>query len=168
MVVAKHAGNWVGSAVPKLDLIDRKILVELMRDATQSVAQVADRVGLTQTPCWKRIQRLEAEGILTGRVATVDPARLGLALTVFMEIEAPSHSSAWNEAFLEALKEIPEIMDVHRTGGDVDYLLRVVVADMAAYDELYRTLIGKVALKNVTSRFSMETIRSSTVLPLTR
>lgn len=150
----------------KLDPIDRQILAELMRDAAQPVSQIAERVGLTQTPCWKRIQRLEASGVVTGRVAIVDPARIGLGLTVFVEIEAPDHSGEWREGFLRVIAEMPEAMDVFRMAGDVDYLLRVVVTDMAAYDAFYKRLTSRVSIRNVTSRFAMERIRNATVYPI--
>ena len=150
----------------RLDAIDRKILTELMRDATQSVAQIADRVGLTQTPCWKRIQRLEAEGVITGRVATIDPRRVGLGLRVFVEIEAHDHSAAWREEFTAAVDAMPEVMEIFRMAGDVDYLMCVAVRDMAAFDQFYKELTSRVRLKNVTSRFAMETMRASTVYPL--
>lgn len=150
----------------KLDLIDRRIVAELMRDATQPVAQVAGRVGLTQTPCWKRIQRLEASGVLTGRVALVDPARIGLGLTVFVDIEAPDHSAAWRQAFASSVVAMPEIMEVYRMAGETDYMLRVSVADMAAFDEFYRRLTDAVPIKNVTSHFAMERIKASTVYPV--
>lgn len=150
----------------RLDPIDRKLLTELMRDATQSVAVLAEKVGLTQTPCWKRIQRLEAEGILIGRVALVDPARLGLGLAVFVEIEAADHSKEWRDSFMRAVETMPEVMEVHRMAGDVDYLLRIVVADMRAYDRFYVRLTRSVVLKNVTSRFVMERLLASTVYPV--
>lgn len=150
----------------KLDLIDRKILVELMRDASQPIGQIAGRVGLSQTPCWKRIQRLEREGIVTGRSALVDAARVGLALTVFVEIEAPDHGSEWREAFSETVAAFPEIIEVFRMAGEMDYLLRIVVADMAAFDILYRKLTDAVRIKNVTSHFAMERLKLSTVYPL--
>lgn len=150
----------------KLDLIDRKILAELMRDATLSVAQIADRVCLSQTPCWKRIQKLEAAGIITGRVALVDPARIGFGLTVFVGIEAADHSSEWRNLFARTVAEIPEILDVYRMAGDMDYLLRVAVPDMEAFDALYRRLIEAVPLKNVTSHFAMERIKTSTAYPV--
>lgn len=150
----------------KLDLIDRKILTELMTDASLSVAVIADRVGLTQTPCWKRIQRLEAEGIVTRRVAVVDPTRVGLGLTAFVEVVAADHTEAWRASLRAAIAEMPQIMEVHRMAGEVDYLLRVVVPDMAAFDRFYQRLTERVPMKGVTSRFSMETIRSATVYPL--
>jgi len=149
-----------------LDLIDRKIVAELMRDATLPVAQIADRVGLSQTPCWKRIQKLESTGVLTGRVALADPARLGFGLTVYVGIEAPDHSADWRAAFAKAVEAIPEIMEVYRMAGEMDYLLRVAVADMAAYDTLYKRLTDSVPIKNVTSHFAMERMKFTTAYPV--
>lgn len=149
-----------------LDLIDRKIVAELMRDATIPVAQIADKVGLSQTPCWKRIQKLQETGVLTGRVAIADPARLGFGLTVFVGIEAMDHSAAWRQAFAEATSVIPEILEVHRMAGEMDYLLRVAVADMASFDALYKRLTGAVPIKNLTSHFVMERIKFTTAYPV--
>lgn len=149
-----------------LDLIDRKIIAELMRDATLPVAQIADKVGLSQTPCWKRIQKLEAAGVITSRVALVDPARIGFGLTVFVGIEAPDHSAEWRAAFTAAVEAIPEVMDAHRMAGEMDYLLRVAVRDMAAFDAFYRRLTDAVPIKNVTSHFAMERIKHSTAYPI--
>lgn len=150
----------------RLDLIDRKIVAELMRDATLPVAQIADRVGLSQTPCWKRIQKLEATGVLTGRVSLADPAKLGLGLTVFVGIEAADHSAEWREAFSKATKAIAGIMEVYRMAGEMDYLLRVAVPDMAAFDMLYKQLTDAVPIKNVTSHFAMERMKFSTAYPV--
>jgi len=152
----------------ELDLIDRKIVAELMRDATLPIAQIADRVGLSQTPCWKRIQKLEASGVLTGRVALADPTKLGFGLTVFVGIEAPDHSAEWRGAFAEATEAIPEIMEVHRMAGEMDYLLRVAVADMVAFDRLYKRLTDAVPIKNVTSHFAMERMKFTTAYPVDR
>jgi Lrp/AsnC family transcriptional regulator len=149
-----------------LDLIDRKIVAELMADATQPVARIADRAGLSQTPCWKRIQKLEANGVLTARVALADPAKLGFGLTVFVGIEAPDHSSAWRESFLAAVNSIPEIMESWRMAGEMDYLLRIAVPDMAAYDALYKRLTDAVPIKNVTSHFAMERMKYTTAYPV--
>ena len=149
-----------------LDLIDRKILAELMRDATQPVAQIADHVGLSQTPCWKRIQKLEAAGVITARVALVDPVRIGFGLAVFIEIEAADHTPEWREAFAAAISRLPEVMEAHRMAGEMDYLLRVAVPDMPAFDAFYRRLTDAVPIKNVTSHFAMERIKVSTVYPL--
>lgn len=149
-----------------LDLIDRKIVATLMRDATQPVLQIAEKVGLSQTPCWKRIQKLESSGVITGRVALADPARLGFGLTVFVGIEAPDHSAEWRAAFAKATEAIPQIMEVYRMAGEMDYLLRVAVADMAAYDALYKRLTDAVPIKNVTSHFTMERMRFTTAYPV--
>ena len=150
----------------ELDLIDRKIVAELMRDATQPVAQIADKVGLSQTPCWKRIQKLEASGILTARVALADPAKVGFTLTVFVGIEAADHSGDWRDAFFAAISAIPEIMEVYRMAGEMDYLLRVAVPDMAAFDALYKRLTDAVPIKNVTSHFAMERMKFTTAYPV--
>jgi Lrp/AsnC family transcriptional regulator len=149
-----------------LDLIDRKIIAELMRDATLPIAQIADKVGLSQTPCWKRIQKLEASGVLTRRVALADPAALGFGLTVFVGIEAADHSAEWRETFANATKALPEIMEVYRMAGEIDYLLRVSVRDMAAFDTLYKRLTDAVAIKNVTSHFAMERMKFTTAYPV--
>jgi Lrp/AsnC family transcriptional regulator len=149
-----------------LDLIDRKIVAELMRDATLPIAQIADRAGLSQTPCWKRIQKLEAAGVLTARVALADPAKLGFGLTVFVGIEAPDHSPDWRDAFARAVDVIPEIMEVYRMAGELDYLLRVSVPDMAAFDSLYKRLTDAVPIKNVTSHFAMERMKFTTAYPI--
>lgn len=149
-----------------LDLIDRKIVAELMRDATIPVAQIGDKVGLSQTPCWKRIQRLNESGVLTGRVAMADPAKLGFGLTVFMGIEAPDHSADWRAAFGKAIDGIPEVMEVYRMAGELDYMLRVAVPDMAAFDGLYKRLTDAVPIKNVTSHFVMERMKYTTAYPV--
>ncbi len=149
-----------------LDLIDRKIVVELMRDATMPIAQIADKAGLSQTPCWKRIQKLEATGVLRARVALADPAKLGFGLTVFVGIEAPDHSAEWRDTFAKATEAIPEIMEVYRMAGEMDYLLRVAVPDMTAFDRLYKRLTDAVSIKNVTSHFAMETMKYTTAYPV--
>lgn len=155
----------MSEAVP-LDRIDRRILYELMRDATLPVSQLAERVGLSQTPCWKRVQKLEAAGVITSRVAIVDPAAIGLGLTVFVEIEAADHTPEWRAAFAAVVEEYPEIVEVHRMAGEVDYLLKVVVSGMASYDALYLDLTKRLACRNVTSKFSMERMKITTVLPI--
>lgn len=150
----------------RLDAIDRKILSVLQNDASLSVAEIGDRVGLSSTPCWKRIQRLEADGVITKRVALVDQNKIGLGLTVFVSIESGDHSDAWLKKFADAVSAMPEVIEFYRMAGDVDYMLRVVVADMRSYDIFYKKLISSVPLKNVTSRFAMEKIKSVTALPV--
>ena len=149
-----------------LDLIDRKIVAELMRDATTPLSQIAEKVGLSQTPCWKRIQKLQENGVLTARVALADAAKLGFGLTVFVAIEAADHSAEWRETFLEVAASIPEIMEVHRMAGQTDYLLRVAVPDMAAFDALYKHLTAAVPIRTVTSNFAMERVNFTTAYPL--
>jgi Lrp/AsnC family transcriptional regulator len=151
-----------------MDAIDHKILMALQKDATMSVAALAAEVGLSQTPCWKRVQKLEQTGVITGRVAIVSPEAVGLGLTVFVEVETLDHSAAWLSDFARGLSALPEVVELYRMAGDVDYMLRVVVEDMAAYDGFYKSLIGRFALKNVTSRFAMERVKQSSILPIPR
>jgi Lrp/AsnC family transcriptional regulator len=149
-----------------MDAIDRKILAVLQKDASLSVAEIGNRVGLSSTPCWKRIQRLEADGVIQRRVAVVDQDKLGLGVTVFVSVETGDHSEDWLKTFASAVGAMPEVMEFYRMAGDVDYMLRVVVKDIAGYDEFYKRLITGVPLKNVTSRFAMEKIKSTTELPI--
>src|SRR3981081_4394356 len=145
---------------------DRKFLALLRDDASLSVAEIGSRVGLSSTPCWKRIQRLEADGVLIKRVALIDQDKLGLGVTVFVSIETGDHSQEWLDRFAQVVGSMPEVMEFYRMAGDVDYMLRVVVPDIAGYDTFYKKLIGTVPLKNVTSRFPMEKIKSTTRLPI--
>jgi len=149
-----------------MDAIDRKILTTLQDDASLSVAEIGSRVGLSSTPCWKRIQRLEADGVIRKRVALIDQDKVGLGITVFVSIETGDHSQDWLDRFAEVVRAMPEVMEFHRMAGDVDYMLRVVVPDIAGYDAFYKRLIATVPLKNVTSRFAMERIKSTTALPI--
>jgi Lrp/AsnC family transcriptional regulator len=149
-----------------MDAIDRKILSVLQENAALSVAEIGSRVGLSSTPCWKRIQRLEADGIILKRVALVDQERIGLGVSVFVSIETGDHSQDWLDRFAKTVAAMPEVMEFYRMAGDVDYMLRVVVPDIAGYDAFYKRLIAAVPLKNVTSRFAMEKIKSTTALPI--
>ena len=149
-----------------MDAIDRKILAVVQEDASRSVAEIGQRVGLSSTPCWKRLQRLEADGVITRRVAIIDPEKVGLGITVFVSIETGDHSQEWLKSFAATVGAMPEVMEFYRMAGDVDYMLRVVVADMQAYDAFYKKLIDTMPLKNVTSRFAMERIKSTTAYPL--
>ena len=149
-----------------MDAIDRKILAVMQEDASLSVAEIGSRVGLSSTPCWKRIQRLEADGVIQKRVALIDPVKIGLGITVFVSVETGDHSQDWLGRFAETVGGMPEVMEFYRMAGDVDYMLRVVVPDIAGYDTFYKKLIGTVPLKNVTSRFAMEKIKSTTALPI--
>ena len=149
-----------------MDKFDRRILTVLQTDASQSVAQIADQVGLSPTPCWRRVQKLEANGIIRGRVALLDAAELHLGLTVFVHLRIARHGSDWLEAFTRAMMAMPEVLEVSRLAGNWDYLLRVVVADMPAYDRFYKRLIEVDGLNDVSSSFSMEQIKYTTALPL--
>jgi Lrp/AsnC family transcriptional regulator len=145
-----------------MDRTDRKILRELQENADISLAELADRVHLSQTPCWKRVQKLEQAGVIVRRVALLSPEKLGLGLSVFVQIETADHSADWLESFASGVSAMPEVMELYRMAGDVDYMLRVVVEDMAAYDAFYKRLIAAYPLKNVTSRFAMERIKATT------
>ena len=149
-----------------MDAIDRKILAVVQQDASLSVAEIGQRVGLSSTPCWKRLQRLEADGVILRRVALIDPEKIGFGITVFVSIETGDHSQGWLTRFAETVQTMPEVMEFYRMAGDVDYMLRVVVPDIQGYDAFYKRLITTVPLKNVTSRFAMEKIKSTTALPI--
>jgi Lrp/AsnC family transcriptional regulator len=149
-----------------LDRMDRKILDILQKDCTLPVAEIGKQIGLSTTPCWRRIQKLEAQGVIARRVAILDPEAVGLGLSVFVEIETGDHSADWLGRFAASVRAMPEVMEVYRMAGDVDYMLRVAVGSMAEYDDFYRRLIAQVPLKNVTSRFAMERVKSTTAYPL--
>lgn len=149
-----------------MDVTDRQIVRLLQEDASLSVAEIGKRVGLSSTPCWKRIQRLEEEGVITRRVAVIDPDKVGLGVTVFVSIETGDHSDEWLKSFAATVRDMPEVMEFYRMAGDVDYMLRVVTTDIQSYDAFYKRLIAAAPLKNVTSRFAMERIKSTTVLPV--
>ncbi len=151
----------------RMDSIDRHILTLLQEDATLSVQAVAERVGLSPNPCWRRIRRLEAEGVIRGRVAILDPAKVGLGLTAFVAIRTANHSAAWLEAFAHAVASIPEVVECHRMTGETDYLLKVLVRDIAHYDRVYKRLVALVPdLADVSSSFSMEEMKSGTAIDL--
>ena len=149
-----------------MDRTDRRILAILQEDASLPVAEVAARVNLSQTPCWRRIQKLEREGVIDRRVALLDPEAIGLGISVFVEIESADHSPEWLTVFGKAVAAMPEVMEVYRMAGDVDYLLRVAAGSMADYDDFYRRLIAAVACRNVTSRFAMERVKFTTAYPI--
>jgi Lrp/AsnC family transcriptional regulator len=149
-----------------MDEVDRSLLEILQQNATLSIAQMAERVGLSPTPCWKRIQKLEATGVITRRVAIVDPDRIGMGLSVLVSIEASEHTPEWLERFSIGVRALPEVMEAYRMAGDVDYMLRVAVADIGEYDAFYKKLIAIAPMKNVTSRFAMERLKHTTAYPL--
>jgi Lrp/AsnC family transcriptional regulator len=149
-----------------LDAIDRKLLGILQQDAAQSLDALSERVGLSRNACWRRIKRLEDDGIIKARVTLLDASRINVGLTVFITLRATEHSAKWLDQFSKAARDIPEIVAVYRMTGDVDYLLQAVIPDVAAYDKLYKRLIGRITLADVSSSFVMEEIKATTVLPL--
>ncbi|MGH6953724.1 MAG: Lrp/AsnC family transcriptional regulator [Alphaproteobacteria bacterium] len=149
-----------------MDKIDRKILAGLQEDSTLSLAEIAQRVGLSPTPCWRRIQNLEEAGVIRKRVALLDGRKLNAGVTVFVSVRTNQHSLPWLERFAKAVADMPEVVEFYRLSGDIDYMLRVVVKDIASYDEFYKRLIARIELTDVSSRFAMEEIKYTTALPL--
>ena len=149
-----------------LDEMDVKILRILQDDATRAVAEIGKAVGLSTTPCWRRIQKLEEGGVIERRVALLDPRRVNAGVTVFVSIKTDQHSLDWLERFHAAVVDFPEVVEFYRMSGEVDYLLRVVVPDIAAYDAFYKKLIGRIEISKVSSAFAMEQIKFTTALPL--
>ena len=149
-----------------LDPIDRRILRELQRDGTVAIGELALRVGLSQTPCWKRVKRLTDAGVIVRRVALLDRTKLDLSLVVFVSVRTNRHDQEWLDQFAKAAGELHEVVEFYRLSGDTDYLLKVVVKDIAAYDAFYKRLISTVPLSDVSSAFAMEQIKSTTALPI--
>ncbi len=149
-----------------MDRLDRKILRLLQEDTTLAVADIAKKVGLSTTPCWRRIQKLDEDKVIRRRVALLDPAKVNANVTVFISIRTNSHSVEWLRRFSEVIADFPEVVEFYRMSGDVDYLLRVVVPDIAAYDAFYKRLIQKIEIRDVSSSFAMERIKYTTELPL--
>ncbi|KLI62851.1 Lrp/AsnC family transcriptional regulator [Aurantiacibacter marinus] len=150
----------------KLDSIDWAILGQLQRDASQTVQAIGDQVGLSSNPCWRRIKRMEDAGVIAKRVALLDPHAVGLATTVFVAIRINRHDSGWLETFAAAINALDEVIECHRMAGDIDYMLKLRVRDIADYDRIYQRLIGRVAgLSDVTASFSMEEMKFTTALP---
>ncbi len=149
-----------------MDRIDRKILQHIQADATLSVADVAEKVGLSSTPCWRRIQKLERSGVIRKRVALLDRASLNLGVDVFVAIKTNQHNAAWLDSFANAVTEFPEVVEFYRMSGDIDYLMRVVVPDIPAYHDFYKRLIQQADIYDVSSSFAMEQLKYTTALPL--
>jgi Lrp/AsnC family transcriptional regulator len=149
-----------------MDGFDRRILAALQEDSGLSNTEIAERVGLSPTPCWRRIRNLEEAGVIRRRVALLDRHKLNVGVTVFVAVRTNQHNQEWLDRFSRAVDKIPEIVDFYRMAGDVDYLLRVVVPDIAAYDGVYKRLIAEIDIFDVSSTFAMEEIKSTTALPL--
>lgn len=149
-----------------IDRIDRKILQILQEDSTVPVAEIGRRVGLSTTPCWRRIQKLEEDGVITRRVAVLDPKQVNAKVTAFVAITTNTHSDEWLKRFAEVVSQMSEVVEFYRMAGQVDYLLRVVVPDIEAYDGFYKRLIAKIDIADVSTSFAMEQIKYTTALPL--
>jgi Lrp/AsnC family transcriptional regulator len=153
--------------VPMLDNMDIKILTILQEDSTLPVAEIGKKVGLSTTPCWRRIQKLEQDGIIERRVALLNPKSVGAGVTVFVAITTNQHNAAWLERFNGVVRNFPEIVEAYRMSGNVDYMLRVVVPDIETYDRFYKAFIAQIELTDVSSSFAMEQIKFTTAMPLT-
>jgi Lrp/AsnC family transcriptional regulator len=149
-----------------MDKLDCRILDLVQSDGGLTAAEIAERVGLSKTPCWRRIQRLQERGVIRKTVALLDPKALNVGTTVFVTMKAATHSAAWFERFQKVVRDIPEVVEIYRMSGDVDYLMRVVVPDIDAYDAVYKKLIGSVEFLDVSASFALETLKSTTALPL--
>ena len=149
-----------------MDDIDRKILACLQEDATAQIETIAERVGLSGSPCWRRIRKLEAAGYIAARVTLLDRGKMNLRETAFVMIRSRNHSHDWIERFCAVVSEFPEVVEMHRTNGSIDYILRVVVPNVEAFNDVYRRLVSRFDSLEITSSFSMETIKSTTALPV--
>jgi Lrp/AsnC family transcriptional regulator len=149
-----------------MDKLDRKILELLQKDGGLTAAELAERIGLSKAPCWRRIKHLEEAGVIKQTVALLNARSLNLGTTVFVTLKTANHSEAWFDRFVKAVRDIPEVVEIHRMSGDVDYLMRIVVPDIDAYDVVYKRLIATVEFKDVSASFSLETIKYTTALPL--
>jgi Lrp/AsnC family transcriptional regulator len=149
-----------------MDSIDLRILDALQKDASQSVSAIAERVGISTAPCWRRIQKLENDGVIRKRVALLNRTQLNAGVTVFIAVRTNKHTVEWLEKFRKAVRDIPEIVDFYRMSGEIDYLLKAYVPDIATYDALYKKLISRIELSDVTSMFAMEELKSTTEIPL--
>lgn len=149
-----------------VDAIDRKILAELQLDASQSLDEIARKIGSSKTPVWNRIRKMKAAGVIGHQTVVLDPLSLGLEACFFVLIRTSEHEADWQSAFLKALQARPEVLEAHRLAGDIDYILKVRVENARAYDEFYQALISEVRIYNVTALLSMEEIKSTTMLPL--
>ncbi|WP_336740684.1 Lrp/AsnC family transcriptional regulator [Aureimonas altamirensis] len=150
----------------KIDHIDARIIMELQEDASQSQRDLADKIGLSQNACWRRIKQLQEDGVLKGQTARIDRELLGRGLVVFAMIRTRNHSAEWLKKFRSHVTSIADITDFYRIGGDYDYMLKIVTRDMKSYDEVYQRLIEKLDLENVTSYFTMEAILENRAIPI--
>jgi len=160
---ARFRGNYTQRFMDKLDA---RILELLQGNGELSAAEIADRIGLSKAPCWRRIQKLQQDGVIRRTVALLDAHALNVGTTVFVTLKTGNHSEAWFDKFVRAVRDIPEVTEIHRMSGDVDYLIRIVVPDIDAYDVVYKRLISAVEFQDVSASFALETIKYTTALPL--
>ncbi|ARE40191.1 Transcriptional regulator, AsnC family [Rhodovulum sp. P5] len=153
-------------AGPRLDALDRRILAELQADASQSLDEIAKKVGSSKTPVWNRIRKMREAGVIRRQTVIVDPKALNRSTCFFVLIRTSEHDTEWQERFLHAVRERPEVMEAHRLAGEIDYILKICVPDAEAYDSFYQSLIGDVRIFNVSALLSMEAIKSTTILPV--
>ena len=149
-----------------MDKLDKRILDLLQKDGALTAAEVAEKIGLSKAPCWRRIKRLQELGVIKQTVALLDAKALNVGTTVFVTIKTANHSAAWFDKFVRAVRDIPEVTEIHRMSGEVDYLMRIVVPDIDAYDVVYKRLIAAVEFLDVSASFALETIKCTTALPL--
>ena len=149
-----------------MDRTDKKILAILQEDATIPVADIARKVGLSTTPCWRRIQKMEEDKVIERRVAVLNPAKVNVGVTVFVSIKTDKHNAEWLKRFSEVVAKLPEIVGFYRMSGQIDYLLKVVVPDISAYDEVYKKIVAEIEIEDVSSAFAMERIKDTLELPL--
>lgn len=149
-----------------IDDLDIKILKTLQIDASRSLEVISESSGVSLNTCWRRIQRLEADGVIKHRVALLDHKKCGLLLTVFVSVRTDNHSKDWADSFTKAVQNLPEIVEFHRLAGDVDYILKIIAKDVSDYDRIYQRLISQVKLSDVSASFAMETLKATTALPL--
>lgn len=149
-----------------MDKLDRNILDLLQYDSSLTAAEIAEKVGLSKAPCWRRIQRLQETGVIKQTVALLDAHAVNVGTTVFVTLKTANHSAAWFDKFVKAVRDIPEVTEIYRMSGDVDYLMRIVVPDIDAYDVVYKKLITAVDFQDVSASFALETIKQTTALPL--
>lgn len=150
----------------KIDDVDRRILACLQKDASRSLDDIAEEIGVSLNTCWRRVQKLEKQGVIRQKVALLDANKVGVGLTVFVAVRTNDHSKDWFDKFTQAVNDIPEIVEFYRLAGDVDYILKILAASVQDYDVIYQRLISKVSLSDVSASFAMETLKSTTELPL--
>lgn len=149
-----------------MDKKDIEIISLLQRDADMPLADLAQAVNLSSTPCWRRVQKLREDGVIKRQVAICDPVKLNLGVTAFVTLKTGQHNEAWMQRFIQATRDIPEIVEIYRMSGDIDYLLKIYVPDIAGYDQVYKKLVRSIELQDVSSSFAMEVLKSTTALPL--